>query len=96
MRATFVSSRVSHAGADQRIYRLSQAIPYGYGDKRSTTRYIVVSAVGEDGLFQQAETYIFPASENGTILNFLELPGSFQGDTDHERALTNMGITEVD
>ena len=33
------------------------------------------------------ETYVFPANKEGTVLNWLELPGSFKGEINHEKAL---------
>jgi len=56
--------------------------------------HIVVSGVETPGSMPNmparditAETYIFPASEEGSILNWMELPGSFKGEINHEKAL---------
>lgn len=50
--------------------------PVTYGDERTTTHYLYVSAaqVGRDD-----EVYIFPATEEGRVLSWLELCGSRRG-----------------
>ncbi|QOI66975.1 hypothetical protein SEA_GARDENSTATE_63 [Microbacterium phage GardenState] len=52
--------------------------------------HVVVSGVFA---YSGPETYIFPADEEGNVLDWMELPGSFQGDIDHERALRDAGFT---
>ena len=60
--------------------------------------YVVVSAINpkpvEVGAFTdlfQPETYIFGADPDGTVLDWHELPGSFQGAMDIPRALAQAG-----
>ena len=76
---------------DARLYKLSEAIPYeGLGDwPDSTTEFVVVSAVVVP--YGGPETYIFPALEDGQVMNHLELEGSFQGSLDHNKALLGAG-----
>lgn len=50
--------------------------------------FVVVSATTVLG---RPETYIFPADENGSVINWGEMEGSFQGGKDHTRALANAG-----
>jgi hypothetical protein len=52
-------------------------------------KYVVVSATVVD--YSGAETYIFGADRDGRVTDWGELPGSFQGGTDHEGALRNVG-----
>ena len=40
-------------------------------------------------LFSGPETYIFPANEQGEVINWLELDGSYKGRLSHEKALNN-------
>lgn len=51
-------------------------------------RYVAVS--GARTTFA-LETYIFPADENGNILDWEEMPGSFKGAIDHAAALEGLG-----
>lgn len=37
------------------------------------------------------ETYVFAADEKGQIADWLDLPGSFIGSLDHERAMRGAG-----
>lgn len=37
------------------------------------------------------ETYIFPADMNGNVISWSELKGSFQGETDHVKAMRGAG-----
>lgn len=71
--------------AQQTIYRLSRPITYGYEHDDSKTQHIVVSATIVEG--SGPETYIFPADENGVILDWLELPGSYGGGLEHDYAI---------
>lgn len=54
--------------------------------------YVIVSAV--DALFIE-ETYIFGASENGDIVDWLDLPGSTRGVYNHVIALNNAGYEVI-
>lgn len=78
----------SASGATQKLYHLSEPIAFGF-DGSATSDYVVVSAVHM--MCSDPETYIFPADETGEILNFLELPGSFRGEMNHEEALSRAG-----
>lgn len=80
-----------------RLYRLAKPVPYrGYGEDDSsatarTTDMVIVSAITINlGSDIHAETYIFPADNDGNRLTWTELPGSFQGACDFERALRGL------
>lgn len=76
--------------AKQSLYRLSEPLFTDWADDAPEPfDYVVVSAAVVP--WSGPETYIFGANEAGKILNFLELPGSFRGDLDHEAALSNAG-----
>lgn len=34
------------------------------------------------------ETYVFASDPDGNVTNWMDLPGSFRGDFDHDRAIT--------
>lgn len=70
------------------LYSLSEALESYDGNKYE---YVVVSAV--DVPVSGPETYIFGADENGGIEDWMELPGSFRGDLDHNEALKGAGYT---
>lgn len=71
---------------DARHYRLSEPLEDYDGNKHND---VIVSAVV--ALYSGPETYIFPATPDGQVVNYGELDGSFQGGLDHVRALTNAG-----
>lgn len=89
--ATFVRDLEGFSG-DARLFRLSE--PVGYDRDCDTweftkrTEFVVVSAAI---VFGGPETYIFPANEDGEILNWAELGGSEQGILDHWEVLRNAG-----
>ena len=68
------------------LYKLSEPL-VGY-------EYVVVSAA-KDFKDQYnnmiGETYIFGSDETGKIKSFLELPGSYKGGLDHQKALNDAG-----
>lgn len=57
----------------------------------STVEFVIVSTSSFFGV----ETYIFPASENGEVLDWLELEGSERGVDSHARVLDNIGYEIV-
>ena len=56
-------------------------------------KFVAVSAV--DAMFSGPETYSFGCDADGNNVDFCELPGSFRGDFDHERALRGAGYEPV-
>jgi hypothetical protein len=81
---------------EARLYKLDPPYPrvkWEYEDSGETkektipTEFVVVSAVSHF----TTETYIFPSNDEGDIIDWGELEGSFQGGCDHERALQGMG-----
>ena len=77
------------------LYRLSPPIQVEGFDNETGTyieaqhEYVIVSAV--DVSWSEPETYIFSADEDGEVANWVELPGSFQGEKNHEKALAGAG-----
>jgi hypothetical protein len=95
--ATFVKHLKEGFQGDARLYRVEPPIEQEHWDfvkeKRVISKYdyVVVSAavVMGDG----PETYIFGADEQGTVLCWNELEGSFRGELNHEKALAGAGFT---
>lgn len=81
--ATFVRS-VDDFRGDARLYRCEPA----FDADGLLYEYVIVSTIHDD-LYN--ETLIFPSNGYGTVVDWNDLEGSFQGDTDHERALRNAG-----
>lgn len=87
----------SYFTGDARLYELSEPVEYSSYDRetgeydRLDTSHVIVS--GAYVMFSGEETYIFPANESDTVLDWSELPGSFQGHIDHTEALAGMGYT---
>jgi len=78
--ATYIR-RVEGFKGDARLYRME---PLYEGSE-----YVVVS--GMHFTFSGPETYIFKSDADGSVETFVDLPGSFRGEIDHERALRNAG-----
>ena len=89
-----IASRIHRQlrNAHWRLYRLSEPIDDGEG---GTTDYVIVSAKVVDIIYRP-ETYIFPARADGSVINFTDLPGSFDGAVDHDRAIREAGWTLVE
>lgn len=62
-------------------------------DTKVDAEYVVVSASNVP--FSGPETYIFAADEDGKIVRWTELDGSFRGELDHEKALRGAGYEVV-
>lgn len=85
--------RLKDFTGDARLFRLSEPMPWDYDweterDKAST-EFVVVSAT--NAMFSGPETYIFPANEQGEIISWSELEGSYKGGLSHRTALLNAG-----
>jgi hypothetical protein len=74
------------------LYKLSEPVSYGHDEGKNVTDFVVVSATVV-GYGSGPETYIFPADENGEIIDWGELEGSFKGELDHNKALSRMGFS---
>ena len=70
---------------DARLFELSYPVNYGEGK----TNFVAVSAV--DDIYSGPETYIFPTKEDGEVLDWCELNGSYRGGLDHKQALNDAG-----
>lgn len=54
-------------------------------------KYIITSA--SDVQFSGPETYMFASDENGKIIDWCELPGSYRGGLDHKNCFKNIGYS---
>ena len=77
-----------------KLWILSEEIPHGnmWDDDEPPighTKYVVTSAANV--VFSGSETYIFPCTEQGKVLDWGELDGSYKGGLDHEQAIENAG-----
>lgn len=87
IQATFVR-KLPGWRSDARLYRLSEPVAYGDCDSLSTD-HVIVSAVTVS--LTGPETMIFPARVDGKCLLFDDMPGSYRGALDHERAILGAG-----
>lgn len=71
------------------LYRLSEIIEYGFGDETNHTGYVIASTAIDP--FTGIQTYIFPADEDGNVLDWGELTGSRKGTTSHAEVLSGAG-----
>ncbi len=89
IKATFMK-KVPTTKGSANLYRLSQPVEFGWDDDGGLpkTRYIIISAlVTANG----QETYIFPASRFGDMLDTVEMKGSYRGGLSHKQAILNAG-----
>ena len=73
------------------LYRLSEPlVDLDWDDaERGRYEYVVVSATVVP--YSAPETYIFPSNEDGEVVSWSELNGSFRGGLDHAKALRGAG-----
>lgn len=90
--ATYIKTLDGFKG-EARLYAVAPPIEERNWDDEveATHDYVIVSGVY--AMFSGPETYIFPADAEGNITSWLQLDGSFQGEIDHEQALSNAGYT---
>ena len=79
---------VGHAS----LYRIFPEVAYDDGMMMHTTNYVIVSAVHDHPIH---ETFIFPADESGSVIDWGELDGSLRGTTSHRKALEGAGYNIV-
>ena len=79
---------VGHAS----LYGVLPGVAYDADGVTHTTNYVIVSAV-HDHLIH--ETFIFPADESGSVIDWGELDGSLRGTTSHRKALEGAGYKLV-
>jgi len=77
------------------LYRVEPPAPYGWSGEEKT-EYLVASAVSMPFGTLTPETFIFPADATGKVLDWGELPGSFRGEMDCDRAIREAGYTIVE
>lgn len=68
-----------------------QAFLYKLEPPLGNHQFVVVSAVDAPFDTARPETYIFPADEDGNVIDWGELEGSYQGGKDHQEALKGAG-----
>ncbi|HEY6117458.1 MAG TPA: hypothetical protein VI172_16010 [Candidatus Dormibacteraeota bacterium] len=78
--ATFIKHIQGWRG-DARLYRLSPP--------HEASPHVIVSAT--EVPYLGPETYIFPATDEGSIVSWSEMEGSYRGGLDHAQALRNAG-----
>ena len=95
--ATFVKDLKGWLGI-AKLYKLSKSvkfdIPYAEDDlpAKETSFVIVSSAVS---MVTGPETFVFPADEEGKVMSWGELKGSFRGNPDHKKALRRAGYKMI-
>lgn len=79
------------------LYSVEPAIQYEeIGGSKNKTNFIVVSAARVPFMLfggDSRETYIFPADQEGEVVYWGELDGSYRGGLDHKKALNDAGYT---
>ena len=93
--ATFIKNCRDFSG-DARLYKLSESMEYKKPwDKddppAKKTKFVIVSATHV--MLSGNETYIFPSNEDGKVIDWGELDGSYRGGLDHEEALRGAGFS---
>lgn len=80
---------------DAALYELSEPVEYDepWSDDdppAKQTTFVAVSATNVP--FSGPETYIFAANNEGTVLDWCELSGSYRGGLSHKKALHGAGF----
>lgn len=79
----------------QAVYELSEPVTYEAYEKgegkyvTKTTRFVLVSAATV--MMSGPETFIFPADEDGEVVDWAELEGSYKGGLSHAEAIDGAG-----
>ena len=79
---------VGHAS----LYRIFPEAAYHADGVKRATNYVIVSAVHDHPI---VETFIFPADESGSVIDWGELDGALRGTTSHRKALEGAGYNIV-
>ena len=87
MKATFLQKLTKGFRGDARLYQLDPPL--------DGNEFVVVSGIDKAIDTLKPETFIFKANGKGEVLDWLELPGSFEGSVDHVKALEGAGYTIV-
>lgn len=75
------------------LYKLDPPIedePWGDEPKKSFGHVVVSATIA---MFSGPETYIFGAGEDGEVISWSELPGSYRGGLSHAEALQGAGYS---
>jgi len=86
MKAKFIKDVSENFTGIAKLYSVNPPVKDYEGNEYN---YVVSS--GTNVMFSGPETYVFPADENGNVLDWGELDGSFKGSIDCEQAIINMG-----
>jgi hypothetical protein len=97
MTATRIRTLESFRG-NAALYRVEPPMKgaAGWGDEGPTVTYPYVIVSAAHVPYSGPETYIFGATEQGEVADWLELPGSYRGRLDHAEALTAAGYAIAD
>ena len=74
------------------LYELSVPIAeysWDEDEKPNTHKFVICSTA--HAIYSGPETYIFPANENGEVVDWGELEGSMRGNYSHEECLESAG-----
>jgi len=92
------ATKLKDLNSTQVLWELSEAVEFDYDyeadEYRRETNFVVTSVPYNPALVGP-ETYIFPADQEGEILNWGELDGSFKGGMDHSQAIERAGFKAV-
>jgi hypothetical protein len=89
--ATHHKADLTDFNGQAHCYRLDPPLKWRdwRNDLEHAAEFVVVSATV--AMYSGPETYIFPSDENGKVINWGELDGSFKGALNHVTALRNAG-----
>lgn len=92
--ATFIKEFPFNGSALWKLYKCDPPLEgYEWEDTQVGAEYVIVSAAMVP--YTGPETYIFQANEDGEVIDWGELPGSYRGGLSHAQALQNVGYTVV-
>lgn len=95
MEATYIKDLEGFTG-NAKLFKVDPPMEYNkpWDDEdppANKTEFVVVSAANV--MMSGPETYIFPSDENGHVISWGELDGSYRGGLSHSEALSGAGYT---
>lgn len=93
--ATLVKDNLSGFTGHAALYKLSEPVSYDYDWEKEEFKEKTIFVIASTAFALGMETYLFPASEEGKILDWAELDGSRKGTTSHGKVLSAAGYNLI-
>jgi hypothetical protein len=93
--AVVVKANLPNFAGTATLYRCSPPLECSeYDDEQAPVEYVIASAAV--AMFSGPETYLFPATADGEVTGWGELPGSQRGTLSHGAVFADLGYEVVE